>query len=119
MNISRTAESYIPNTAWSDHSLRDAVSLALHCKIAHKINVNPSLLDKARNVLAGWQEQYDPDCTPECYREWEKILTLPWLDIAAILISVDEEGVRLRSSSPFVGILTEKEREQILEAFRS
>lgn len=119
MNASRTAESYIPKTGWSDHSLRDAVSLALHCKIAHKIHADQALLEKAKSVLARWQDQYDPDCVPDCHREWEKILTLHWRHIAAILISVSEEGIRLRSSSPFVGILTENEREQILAAFRS
>ena len=32
------------------------------------------------------------DCVPACYLEWRKILTLPWRHIAAILVSVNEEG---------------------------
>ena len=41
----------------------------------------------------------------------------PWPHIAAFLISVTEDAIRLRSSSPFTGILTQEERARILEAF--
>ena len=44
---------------------------------------------------------------------------MPWPHIAAFLISVTEDAIRLRSSSPFTGtgILTQEERARIFEAF--
>ena len=114
----KPAKAYIPPTGYSDHSLKDATGLALHCKIAHKINRDPALLQKARGTLARWRENHDPGQVPQAHEEWERILTLPWPHIAAFLISVTEEAIRLRSSSPFGGILTDEERERIFDAFR-
>lgn len=108
----------IPDTGWSDHSLHDAKSLAMHCKIAWKISKDPSLLDKAREKSLQRRENCDPGRIPRFQEEWEQILALPWPQIAAFLISVSEDAVRLRSSSPFAGLLTDAEREKILEAFR-
>ena len=113
------AKSYIPPTGYSDHSLKDARSLALHCKIAHKISQDPSLLEKAREYQAQRRKTHDPGRVPRFEEEWEQILTLPWLQVAAFLIAVTEDAIRLRSSSPFPGILTQAEREKIFEAFRS
>ena len=106
------------NTIWSDHSLHDAKSLAMHCKIAWKISKDPGLLDKAREKLLQRRKNCEPGRIPRFQEEWEHILTLPWPQVAAFLISVSEDAIRLRSSSPFAGALTETEREKILEAFR-
>ena len=113
----KPAKAYIPPTGWSDHSLHDAKSLALHTKIAWKISEDPSLLDKARENLARWRARYEPDRMPLAIEEWEQILTLDWQKVAAFLIAVTEDAIRLRSSSPFTGILTEEERLRIFEAF--
>ena len=114
----KPAKAYIPSTGWSDHSLHDARSLALHTKIAWKISEDPSLLDKARENLTDMRSRYEPDDVPLYIDEWERILTLPWERVAAFLIAVTEDAIRLRSSSPFVGTLTQAERERIYEAFR-
>ena len=114
----KPAKAYIPPTGWSDHSLHDARSLALHTKIAWKISEDPSLLDKARDNLTDMRSRYEPDDVPLYIDEWERILTLPWERVAAFLIAVTEDAIRLRSSSPFVGTLTQAERERIYEAFR-
>ena len=113
----KPAAAYIPATGYSDHSLSDARSLALHCKIAYKIDRDPALLEKARANLARWREKYEPDQVPLCMDEWERILTLPWPQVAALLIGLTQDAVRLRSSSPFTGILTQEERARIFEAF--
>ena len=115
----KPAEAYIPATGYSDHSLNDARSLALHCKIAYKIDRAPALLEKVRENLVRRRENHEPGRIPRYQEEWEQILTLPWSHIAAFLISVTEDAIRLRSSSPFTGagILTQEERARILEAF--
>ena len=64
------------------------------------------------------RSRYEPDDVPLYIEEWERILTLPWERVAAFLIAVTEDAIRPRSSSPFVGTLTQAERERIYEAFR-
>ena len=113
----KPAKAYIPPTGWSGHSLHDARSLALHTKIAWKISQEPSLLEKARENLADMRSKRDPDDMPLYIEEWEQILTLDWKQVAAFLIAVTEDAIRLRSSSPFTGILTQEERQRIFEAF--
>ncbi len=90
----------------------------MHCKIAQKISRDPLLLEKARANLSRWSAK--PDGPKSRYlKEWEEILEQPWLVIAEMMTSMTEVATRLRSSSPFAGILSEKEREQIYAAFRA
>ena len=114
----KPAKDYIPTTGYSNHSLHDAKSLALHTVIAYKISQDPSLLEKARENLAHMRSRYEPDNMPLYIEEWEQILTLHWKHIAALLIAVTEDAILLRSSSPFTGILTQEERLKIIEPFR-
>ena len=114
----KPAKDYIPTTGYSNHSLNDAKSLALHTVIAYKISKDPSLLENARENLADMRSRYEPDGVPLYIEEWEQILTLHWRQIAALLIAVTEEAILLRSSSPFTGILTQEERLRIIEPFR-
>ena len=114
----KPAKDYIPTTGYSDHSLHDAKSLALHTVIAWKISLDPSLMERAKENLADMRSRHEPDNMPLYIEEWEQILTLRWEHIAALLIAVTEEAIRLRSSSPFTGILTQSERHKIIEPFR-
>jgi hypothetical protein len=103
---------------YSDHRILDARSLAMHCKIVQKISRDPRLLDKATANLVRWGAKIDRP-KPYYLREWQEILEKPWPAIAEMITSMSEEATRLRSSSPFAGILTEEEREQIYAAFRA
>lgn len=103
---------------YSDHRILDARSLAMHCKIAQKIAQDPALLDKAKANLERWSAK-SQDPQPPYLREWEKILERPWPEVAELITSMSEDATRLRSSSPFAGVLTAAERDQIYEAFRA
>ncbi len=103
---------------YSDHRILDARSLAMHCKIAQKITRDPTLLDKAKANLERWIAK-SGDPRPQYLREWQQILERPWPEIAELITSMSEDATRLRSSSPFAGILTARERELIYEAFRA
>lgn len=103
---------------YSDHRILDARSLAMHCKIAHKISREPKLLDKAKANLQRWiAKSAGPQA--EYLREWEEILVRPWPNVAELITSMSEDATRLRSSSPFAGVLTTEERDQIYAAFRA
>ena len=114
----KPAKDYIPTTGYSNHSLQDAKSLALHTVIAYKISQDPSLLEKARENLADMRSRHEPNDMPLYIEEWEQILTLRREHIAALLIAVTEDAIRLRSSSPFTGILTQEERLKIIDPFQ-
>lgn len=103
---------------YSDHRILDARSLAMHCKIAQKITRDPNLLNKAKTNLERWSAK-SGDPRPQYLREWEQILERPWPEIAELITSMSEDATRLRSSSPFAGVLTADERDQIYEAFRA
>lgn len=103
---------------YSDHRILDARSLAMHCLIAEKISRNPKLLNKARKNLERWSEKTD-GAKPRYLQEWEEILARPWPAIAELITSMNEDATRLRSSSPFAGILTEEERNRVYAAFRT
>lgn len=108
----------MPLGRYSDHRILDARSLAMHCKIAQKISRDPHLLEKAKSNLSRWSAKTDGP-TPRYFKEWQEILAKPWPTIAEMMTSMSEDATRLRSSSPFAGILSEKEREQIYAAFRT
>jgi len=103
---------------YSDHRILDARSLAMHCKIVQKISHDPRLLKKAKANLSRWSAKIDGP-KPRYLEEWQEILDKPWPTIAEMMTSMSEDATRLRSSSPFAGILNEKEREQIYAAFRA
>jgi hypothetical protein len=103
---------------YSDHRILDARSLAMHCRIAQKISSDPRLLDKARENLKRWSAK-STGPRPRYLREWQEILKCPWPEIAALITDMSEEATRLRSSSPFAGVLSPAEREQIYASFRT
>ena len=87
----------------------------MHREIAKRIDADPSLLGKALDNIARWSRQMGR--TPPALAEWQGLLrTLPWERIRPHLVEDDEESRRLRQSSPFVGILTQRERMEIRRA---
>lgn len=84
------------------HQQIDQRSLRLARAVVEQIDGNPALLDKAR----AWAGQH----SSPALLEWQVILRGNWPQIRATLLRNDEEGQRLRQSSPFVGILTPLQR---------
>lgn len=101
---------------YSDHRLLDARSLAMHCKIAQKVSRDPELLDAAKQNLARWSRKSAGE-KPRYLAEWQEILDRPWIEIADFITCISDRAIRLRSSSPFAGVLSAEERKRIYEAF--
>jgi hypothetical protein len=90
----------------------DKRSKAYHKLIAKKLSNDPKLWNVPKNNLVRWKKMRGR--LPYAYLEWEHILNTHTKEkILSILVSDSEDSVRLRSSSPFVGILNEKERSRI------
>lgn len=85
-------------------------SLEMHRLIATKLEADPSLVERARSNISRWKSQRG--LTP-AYSEWEKILSSGMDRILHVLTSEDQASARLRSSTPFTGILSDAERKMI------
>ena len=85
--------------------------------IANRIMEDSSVLDKARSTLARWLDITDHSPRP-ALQEWKEILAGSPSRIREVLLGEDENCKRLRQSSPFCGILTNRERTQILLQYR-
>ncbi len=90
----------------------DLISLNLHRVVAHRLIVNPQLLRKAASNLENWLS-VNPN--EPAWLEWKKILANESVESIIKIITADtDEGQRLRSSSPFAGLLTKQERRTII-----
>ena len=91
----------------------DRFSLSIHCAVAQKLRINgDEILGVARSNLERWMRSGSFDRAEiASLREWKEILDRNNTEEIYKLITSDtDEGQRLRSSSPFVGILSTEER---------
>ncbi len=101
------------------HEWIDQRSLAFDRAIAAKLQVDPSLLERARATLKRWLNQRQPT-PPQVLLEWQQILeTWPADQILQLLVDSSQHARRLRQSSPFCGILSSEERLGILKDYES
>lgn len=93
------------------HSLREKQSLAMHRRIAALLIERPGVvIGKALDNLQRWMVAAGVAEVPAVYREWKELLLARNPDeIVAILLSEDEDAVRLKQSSPFAGVLDARE----------
>ncbi|MDQ2680564.1 MAG: hypothetical protein M3Y21_06040 [Candidatus Eremiobacteraeota bacterium] len=84
--------------------------------IAEKLLNDPSVLAIAQENLGRWREAHGDS---PALQEWQQLLdTRDRSAILFALLRIDEEGMRLRSSSPFTNILSDFERSLIFEGTR-
>jgi len=81
--------------------------------IANRLLKDSSVLEKARKTLERWLATNDCASRPVLL-EWREILASSPAKIREVLLGEDEDCKRLRQSSPFCGILTNRERSEIL-----
>lgn len=95
----------------------DERSLTLHREISRKLHEHPELWTIPEQNIARWKELRGSSIP--AIVEWEQILKTKTKDqILALLENNSEDAIRLRSSSPFTGILTESERKKIFDYYR-
>ena len=80
--------------------------------VVARIETDPSLFNVALENLERWRRLHGT--LSRASEEWEQILKRPWSEIREVLLDKSDEGQRLRSSHPFVGIVTEDERWEII-----
>ncbi|HUR46197.1 MAG TPA: hypothetical protein VMZ27_10010 [Candidatus Saccharimonadales bacterium] len=100
---------------WS-HRWHDELGLRYHQAMAEKILRNPSLLEVARENLRRWAKSETEVAISEGRRKW--LLLLEENDLHSIIMLMTdptEAGHQLRQSTPFAGLLSEAEAQDILQ----
>lgn len=88
----------------------DRRSLMMHLVIAEKLNQNPQLWSIPQKNIEKWLKA---GVCQKTYQEWKNIFLKSSKEkIIEIITSDSETSKRLRSSSPFAGILTMIERKK-------
>ena len=95
------------------HPHIDARSLDMARIVVDRIDAGSSLFDVAHENLERQQRLHGT--LSRSNEEWVQILNRPWSEIRAILLEESDEGQRVRSTHPFVGIVTEEERLEIMK----
>lgn len=96
----------------------DHLSLRYHAIVAQKLRQDPDLWARPKENLERWTRR--TGAVASGYLEWRRILdTMPREAILFLLVEKSDNAARLRSSSPFAGILSQEERLDILKAFRA
>lgn len=97
------------------HEEIDRRSLELARAVVAILDADPERaeLTKARERCVRWaRESPSP-----AIAEWREILAREWGEIRTRLLDESEEGRRLRQSSPFSGVLSPRQRWEILRRF--
>ena len=102
--------------ALDSHQFIDFLNLAYHREVAARLLAHPeAVLNRARNNLQRWLAAYHPgESDARCFEEWQRLLatqTVP--ELIAIITEDSDEGQRLRSSTPFAGVLSLEERKEL------
>ncbi len=110
---------YYPDPSKNDHDRIVLISRHMDAIIAERLRTHPEYLSLAKSNLKRWMElQLERNgFASAIFKEWEEILSKKSLqEIVRLLLSETQDADRLRSSSPFCGILTEEERLTIFKA---
>ena len=103
--------------AFGSHQFLDLLSLVFHLAVAARLTAAPDLvLRQARENLNNWLKLHPPDSrTGKSLREWQRLIKSRKLTTLLSKMTEDsDEGQRLRQSSPFVGVLSPQEREELI-----
>jgi hypothetical protein len=101
------------------HRFLDEFALAYHRAVAERLRDHPQVvISHARQSLTRWMEdEAFADGERQSLLEWQEILDSSGVEqLIGIIIEDSDEGQRLRSSSPFVGVISPQERLEILAA---
>jgi transcriptional regulator with XRE-family HTH domain len=94
----------------------DRRSLALHAAIAERLRAEPGpVLASARRSLARMRSQHPG--ARQLLDEWRVLLRRPLSALVAVLLDPDPWARELRQVTPFTGLLSARERKEVLRAF--
>jgi hypothetical protein len=101
------------------HRFLDQLNLGYHRLVAERLLATPEeVLSVAIENLRRWQRVHEGTTTAQAIFEWQSLIeTRTVAELAATLTEDSDEGQRLRQSSPFMGVLTEEERNSLFDEY--
>lgn len=104
-----------PTMDIDSHQFLDWVNLTLHREIAARLKADTvTVLERARQNIQRWKPAHVGTISEGALIEWENLLaTKKPEELIAIITEDSDEGQRLRQSTPFTGILTQAERDEL------
>ena len=99
-----------------NHRHIDARSRALAIAVADQLRHQPELVDVAKQNIAAWMKGSSSGVR-SALAEWDIALNGSIDDVIELLTSEGGKSVRLRQSNPFAGVLSSKQRTEILNRF--
>ena len=100
------------------HNKHDTISLLMHAAVKRELLANPEcVIGIAKSNLQRWRSDYDE--VPRWMNDWNEILDQGVSVIVKVLDGLDETSILLRSDTPFTGIITQEERNDIRARFTS
>jgi hypothetical protein len=99
-----------------NHRHIDARSRALAIAVADQLRHQPELVDVAKRNIAAWMKGSSSGVR-SALAEWDIALNGSIDEVIGLLTSEGENSVRLRQSNPFAGVLSSKQRTEILNRF--
>lgn len=98
----------------TDHSRIERQVSAMHREIASRLRAGDlTPIARAGANLDRWRMRFG-GALPAAYLEWQDLLEAGIEQVLAVLEGDDEDAIRRRSSSPFPGVLTARERWEIM-----
>lgn len=94
----------------------DNFALELHVRIAERLRHDPSLIEVAKITMNRWLQNNPSWSSKIAIEEWQDLIENLSLDeLIDEMLQEDDEGQRIRSNSPFCGIISQEESKNILE----
>jgi hypothetical protein len=95
------------------HDRNERFSLLLHRELARAIETDAGVLARGRRNIVRWQAAHGRSV--QAWDEWLKLLDAGTDVILNAMLDEGEEGIRLRQSSPFAGIIPNRRRWELLK----
>jgi hypothetical protein len=99
-----------------NHRHIDARSRALAVAVADELRREPAMVDIAKRNVVAWMRNSSPGVR-STLEEWDIALNGSIDDIIELLTGEGERAVRLCQSNPFAGVLSSRQRTEILKRF--
>jgi hypothetical protein len=110
--MTNTAAQSVPQDS---HQFLDRYNLLYHIEVARRLRANPqAILARAQQNLERWLPAHANSFSEHALQEWRSLLErLSLAELTKLMTEDSDEGQRLRQSTPFTGILTENERDEL------
>jgi hypothetical protein len=106
-----------------NHQEIDQRSLWLHGLVVGRLRADPSLLPRARAILAGWMKRAQQGAAPAAaspyHAAWLTALDGGVESAAGLALDTSEHGKAMRQTSPLLCLLDPREREALFRTWRT